>query len=112
MGTLVQTLRVQQGVTFRFVLGLTNGPSDLSGFTAEMQVRSTVDDPAVLMDLTTVNGGLILNVGARQLTIYMTPTQTRAITWTEAEYDIELRGGGDEWRPMRGHIIVEPEVTR
>ena len=112
MGTLVQTLRVQQGVTFRFVLGLSGGPTDLAGFTAQMQVRPTKESETVLLDIDTNDGGLLLNAGARQLTIYLPPATTRAFLWEEAVYDIELRNGTDEWRPMQGHIVVDREVTR
>lgn len=88
---------------------------DLTGATARMQIRPTVSDATILLDLTTVNGGLIIHPGlvSPNLEIYITDVQTTGLTFTTAVYDLEVVfPNGDVTRLLKGNVTLDPEVTR
>ena len=55
-------LRITQGATFNAGWTWKPGgvPADFTGCRARMQVRPDIDSPAVLLELTTENGGIVL----------------------------------------------------
>lgn len=115
-------LRIEQGATY---IGpgrggnatLKNGtppvPTDLTGCTARMQVRSSIDDPVVLLSLTTENGGIALGGTAGTITLGLTAVQTTAINWMTGVYDLEIIfSTGLVRRLLAGNVTVSKEVTR
>ena len=110
-------LKIDQGATFRksvtWKTGTPATPVDLTGCTARMHVRSDIKSPTVLLDLTTVNGGITLGGAAGTVELMLTDEQTAAITWTTAVYDLEIEfATGDVRRLLYGSVSVSPEVTR
>lgn len=108
---------IYQGATFRKRLtwktGPLSSPVDLTGCTARMQVRSSVDSPIVLLPLTTENGGIALGGTAGTIDLYVSDAGTTAITWSGGVWDLEIvYPGGDVTRLAQGSISVSPEVTR
>lgn len=90
-----------------------NTPVTLTGYTARMQIRATVESTTTLVSLTTENGGITLDNTAKTITLLMTATATAALDWTEAVYDLELvSSGGVVTRLLSGSISVQTEVTR
>lgn len=88
-------------------------PIDLTGYTARMQVRSTIASTEVLVELTTENSGIELGTTNGQILLKMTDTQTAAFAWLTGVYDLELIApSGDVTRLLKGTITVDPEVTR
>lgn len=89
-----------------------NPPVDLTGFTARMQIRASVGAEETLLELTTSNGGINIQVeGLISLTI--TAEQTEAVDWLSAVYDLELVSpAGLVTRLVEGEISVSKEVTR
>lgn len=118
MAAFKLNLKIDQGATFRKLVTWKVGPPpgtvvDLTGCTARMHARTKVSDAAVLLDLTTTNGGLVLGDALGTVEIKLTAAQTAAITWTSAVYDLEVEfGNGDVRRLLQGSISVSPEVTR
>lgn len=94
MAAFKLSLKVDQGATFsKVVVWKTGTPPavvDLTGCTARMQVRGKLTDTAVLLELTTANGGIALGGAAGTVTINLSATQTAAITWVTAVYDLEI----------------------
>lgn len=85
-------------------------PVDLTGATARMQIRAQVGG-AVLLELTTANGGLALT-GPGTITRSLSAAQTAALTWTEAVYDLEVEyADGTVQRYLQGDVTVSREVT-
>lgn len=85
-------------------------PVDLTGATARMQIREQVGG-AVLLDLTTDNGGLAIT-GPGTITRTISATQTAALMWTEAVYDLEVQyQDGTVQRYLQGAVTVSREVT-
>ena len=109
-------LTIYQGATF--VLPMTwrqtgGLPYDLVGCTARMQVRERVDAPDVLLELTTENGGIVLQAGSPNIVLQMSPAQTAALAWRAGVYDLEVAfPNGYVRRLLERQVVVSPEVTR
>lgn len=111
---------IYQGATFRKRLRwsdkATGTPIDLTGCTARMQVRAETSAPAVLLDLTTENGGITLGGAAGTIDLYVGATATAAINWEGGVFDLEIIHPGalpdDVTRIAQGTVSVSPEVTR
>lgn len=111
------SLTILQGETFSRPLvwkaGAPAVPVDLTGCTARMQVRSQVDSPDVLLELTTANGRIEIDALAGTLTLKLSAAETAALTWRNAVYDLEVvHPGGQVRRLAEGQVKVKPEVTR
>lgn len=110
-------LDVEAGATFRYPLELSNSdetPVDLTGVTARSHWRTSIDDPTVLLELTTENGRLVISGGV--LTIVLFASETTAFTFTSAVYDLELvfpqAGEPDVVRLLKGKVKISREITR
>lgn len=89
-----------------------NSPVDLTGYTARMQVRSSVSSDTILLDLTTENGGILLDDTTKTITIIISATNTALITWTKGVYSLELVIGTTVSTLVTGNVYVQKEVTR
>lgn len=93
-------------------------PEDYTGCTARVQLRRKVDDPEVLAELTTENGGIELD-GA-WLRLLMTAEQTAALVygrtlpgWVSCIGQVEVtRPGGEVERQYELGFVLMPEGTR
>jgi hypothetical protein len=90
-----------------------NTPVDLAGFTARAQIRASQSATAPILSLTTENGGIAIDNTAKTITLQLTPTQTAALDFTSAVYDLELLSGtGDVSRIAFGNVTLSAEITR
>lgn len=103
-----------------------NVPYDLTGYTAQMQVRKTFASKDKVFDLTTENNRIVLNTEPGHVAITISSALSRAVAvsaadlaWKDGkkgatfEYDIELTNpGGKIKRLMQGSAFFIPEVTR
>ena len=88
-------------------------PVNLTGFTARMQIRETVESTAVLHSLTTENGGITLGGAAGTIALTISATDTAAFTFDTAVYDLEVvSGGGVVTEIASGAVLMNNEVTR
>lgn len=111
MGAARYLIRIEQGATWRPTLTLRD--TDLTGYTARMQIRADIDATDVLLELSTANGKITIDGPAGQIKPVLTDTQTATLTWTDGVYDLELTApGGDVQRLLKGPVEVDPEVTR
>jgi hypothetical protein len=108
-----------QGATFTRTLTWTDSAKkarDLTGYTARMQVRSSVESSSVIVELTTVNGKITLGTTTDtkgQVTLLLSATTTAALTPGQYVYDLELvSAGGEVTRLLEGNFVVKAEVTR
>jgi len=89
-----------------------SAPTNITGYTARMQIRESIDDVTEILELTDV-AGLDLIVNGAQITITMTATETAAFTFDQAVYDLEMISGtGAVKRLLEGSVILSKEVTR
>ena len=89
-----------------------NTPVNLTGYTARMQIRPTVDSATVLTTLTTENGGITINTIDASITLNISATETAAYTWQTAVYGLELVIGTDVVPFANGTLTLVKEVTR
>jgi hypothetical protein len=117
-------LRIDQGATFRYSLTLKDSsgqPLNLSGFGARMQVRKSISDTNILLELTSYNGRLVLGGTRGTLDMVLTDQETAVLdNWSTALYDVEIKAGapsdwsgtGDVTRLISGSITLSLGVTR
>lgn len=90
-----------------------NRPVDLAGFTAKMQLRAKLDDSAFIAELSTQNGGIILDNTLKTIKLYISATDTALFTFSTALYSLELISGAGEVTPfINGTVTLVKEVTR
>jgi hypothetical protein len=114
MATGKHNITANQGETFNFSFTIsTDGtPWDLTGYTARMQVRTTVEATDKLLDLTT-SSGITLGGSAGTVAITVSATGMAALISGRHVYDIEVvSGSGTVTRILEGKFIVKAEVTR
>jgi hypothetical protein len=109
-------ITIEQGATFARTLTWRDGSGslvNLTGFTARMQVRRTVEDATVILELTTENSGITLGGAAGTITLSASATATAALDAKPAVYDLELvSSGGVVTRLLEGNVIISRNVTR
>lgn len=112
--TFKRTIEIEQPDLIADPTGETFVPYDLTGFTARMQVRRTIDSSSFLLSLTTENGTLEINPGEslNVISINVAASVTASIS-TSGIYDIEIQNDQEEVsRVLQGNFTVIPEVTR
>jgi hypothetical protein len=110
-------LSIDQGATFTKTVTWKTGkpaqPVDLTGCTARMQVRESIDADAVLLSLSTTDGRIALGGAAGTISLRVEAEETAAITWKAGVYDLEVEfADGTVRRLLSGSVSVSPEVTR
>lgn len=98
--------------TLQIVYKDSNGaPINLTGYTAEMQVRRKFDSDTPVLTLSTSNGGITI-VGATGTLNLIATDEQAAIDPGLYVYDLELSTGGVRTRLIQGTVTVSGEVTR
>jgi len=116
---LERDIDIVQGKTwnakFRYLSRCSSGrkpaPIDLSGYTARMVIRECKDDSALLLDLTTENGGITLSASGL-IELEATATQTSNLTAGDGVYEIELYTGSDVIGFATGKAKIYQEIIR
>ena len=89
-----------------------NESYDLTGVTARMQLRSKITDTDPILELTTENGGIVIDTALKTITIVVSATATAALSFSTAVYSMELIDGTEVIPFITGNISLEKEVTR
>lgn len=89
-----------------------NEPKSLAGLTARMQIRAKVTSTDDLLELTTVNGMIILNDVNKTITVTIPAATTELLTFKSAVYSLELVDGAVVIPFIYGNITLDTEVTR
>ena len=91
-------------------------PVDYSGCTARMQLRRDIGHADVLLTFSTdpqAEQGLITLGADGAVELYLSHTQTSAITWSDAVGQMEVTfSNGDVERHFEISLCVDPEGTR
>jgi hypothetical protein len=88
-------------------------PVDLTGFTAIMQIRQTVQSATVLYEASTANGAIVLGGAAGTISLTIPAATTNGFTWNKGVYSLNLTSsGGIVTRLLQGAVVVSPAVTR
>jgi len=109
-------LVIQQGADFEHVVSVQNSNGSvfsLVGYSARMQIRATKSSALPLLDLTTVNGRLVINGAAGQVTITLTNAETTLLLFDSGVYDLEIVSPAAKVsRIIAGNVTVSLEITR
>lgn len=110
-------LIVIKGATFNpgWTWMAAGAPVNLTGCTARLQVRDSVESDVVLLDLTTENGGIVLGGAAGTIDLWVGATETTTFTWDSGVWALEIQyptGADYVDRLIEGSIVVSPEVPR
>lgn len=90
-----------------------NKPVDLTGFTGRMQIRQKLDDAAFIKELTTSNGGVVINNTTKTIQLYISAADTALMSFQTGVYSLELvSSGGEVTQLIAGNISLVREVTR
>jgi hypothetical protein len=119
----IYNLFIEQGATFSRLIEIQYPdpddltvflPFDLSGYSASMQIRRTIDSATPQITLTSSNSRIEIQPGGIEngIRLYLSPEETSTIE-TDGVYDIEVEdAGGDISRILRGNVTLSREVTR
>lgn len=109
-------LFIEQGATFVKTITWNDSASDpvnLTGYTARMQFRSSVNSSTVLFSATSTDGRITLGGALGTIAIAFDADDTAAFTFVSAVYDLELESAsGFVTRLLEGGVEVSKEVTR
>lgn len=87
-------------------------PVNLTGYTARMQIRPTLDSTTVTLELTTANSRITLGGATGTITLNADSTVMNMSAGAYV-YDLEvISGGGAVTRIVMGSFVVRGEVTR
>jgi hypothetical protein len=89
-----------------------NEPRSLAGVTGRMQLRAKADSDTILLELTTANGGVVIDDVLKTITLNISAVDTSALTFTSAVYSLELVEGTEVTPFIFGGITVDKEITR
>lgn len=103
-------LVIEQGADFDLVVDVEDddrSPSDLSGWTAQLQARESLTATTAVIDIAP-------DVSAADSTvvIHIPGADTDAYEWVSAVYDLVITDGSAIRRLLQGQISVDPAVTR
>ena len=112
--TYVRLISIEQPDLDADPTGATFEPFVLTGYSARMQIRRTVESSTVMLSLTSPSGGIIISPGTpeNELSITISAAVTAALT-SSGVYDLEIvDAGGLVSKVVRGTVTLIPEVTR
>jgi hypothetical protein len=90
-----------------------NTPVPLTGYTALMQIRETLESTTVIAELSTANNRIIIDPINYTITMKLTPAVTSAFDFDSAVYSMELTDNqSNVFQFLNGSISLVKEVTR
>lgn len=90
-----------------------NTPVNLAPYTARMQIREKLDSDTIIHQLTTENGGIILDNSVKTITLYIPDEVTAEFDFNQAVYGLEFVYYNQDVVPFaNGNISLQREVTR
>ena len=107
----VYDIKIEQGTTLtkQFIYKDSSGiPMNLTGYTARMQIRSSVSSARILLELTTENNKLVLGGSSGQIQMIFSEADTSVLS-RGGVYDLELVQGPADYDP---NAVDAPKVTR
>lgn len=87
-----------------------NTPVDLAGCTGRLVVKDKVGG-TVLAELTTANGGVLIDNTAKTITLTFTALQTAGFGWKKGVYELEIINGATVTGLLAGTIMVSKEIA-
>jgi len=113
MGATKLPITVEQGSDFQLVVTVVVGvPASLTGYVGKMQIRSMKSSTTTLYEVPP--SAIVVNNGARQVTVTLPWTETVDFDWDGGVYDLIITSGDgvDAYRLIEGKVSVDHNVTR
>lgn len=107
-------IKFYRGTTLDILMTYTidSVPVDLSGYTATMDVRPSPSSSTLITQLTTGNGGLILNQVTGQIEIFISSADTANLPLGEYQYDLNIISSSSfVTKLIMGSFVVLDPVT-
>jgi hypothetical protein len=109
-------IQIDQGATYTLALSYKDSagvPINLTGYTAAMQLRKTVNSATATLSLSSPSSGIVITGATGLINITITATQSRDLVADIYVYDLEITSGsGVVTRLIEGSAVVSAEVTR
>ena len=87
-------------------------PTDMTGYTGRCVIRRNWFDATVIHEMTTENGGMILELTSGSIQLVIPKATTAGFSFKNAWYDVDMTSpGGVEYRVFKGPITLEREVS-
>jgi hypothetical protein len=108
---------VEKGATYRHSLKWLQPdnitPVNLTNCSAKVQVRETVGSSVVLLELSTANGRITIDIPTGKISFYISDEDTTTLVGLGGVYDLEIyHPNGDVTRLTEGKWPFKDEVTR
>jgi hypothetical protein len=106
---------IYQGDTFSTAPAwkINNSYVNVTGYTADMQVRQDVDSASIIVELSTSNGRIVAGTTDGKFTLTLTAAETAALPPGNYVYDLEVTStGGTVTKILTGGFAVIAEVTQ
>jgi hypothetical protein len=114
--TIYQGSTFELPITIGSIINDVDTPTDLTGYTARMKIKLGVFETTSLIDLTTENGRIVIDpdqvANTGKLTLQISATDTAALDFDQAVYDLELVNGSVVQRYLMGVVKLSREVTK
>lgn len=115
MAAGIYNFTIEQGATWTrdFIWTDSSGTAiDLTGYTARMQGRASVQSTATIFSLTSSPAaGIVITAAQGKVTVTLTATETANLP-CGGVYDLELVNGAVVTRLVEGSFILSSEITR
>ena len=90
-----------------------NLPVPITGYTAQMQIRETLESDTVIAELSTSNGRIQIDTVNSTISMYMPASLTATFNFDSAVYSMELTdNSGGTFQFLNGSISLVKEITR
>jgi len=87
-------------------------PVDVTGYTADLQIKQNANSSTVLFEASTANGDIVLGGTAGTIALTIPASATGGFTFRQAVWDILLTSpAGIATRLLQGIVYVSPAVT-
>lgn len=107
---------IEQGATFKHTLTLKDASDsliNLSGYSAEMDLRKNQDDTSEVITLTVANNRITMGGSAGTVVLEISASDTSSLLVGDGVYDIDLTdSNGKVDRIMEGTFSVRGNVSR
>ncbi len=117
MKPLKKDLVIRKGILFEhayaWLQGIEKTPKPLTGWKGLFKVRPNLLSETVLLELSTENGGILIDEPNGRFTFKLPAAQTAIIDWDFGEYDFRfIRPDGEPILFMEGRIDVKLTNSR
>ena len=120
MAAGIYNFTIEQGATFTRTFKYKDANGDalsLSSHDVRMQLRTSISSNSTIISLTEVAGtnGSVITVGGagnNEILVTISATDTAAMSFDTAVYDLEIESSSVVTRLLQGKIKLSKEVTR